>query len=150
MLSRLGAVLDRAAEMLRTLKGAKRAFAAFVFGVVSAAAFPPLWLSIALLLGYAGLLLLLDGVKRGDIGTMARTGWAFGFGQFLVGLHWIGYSFLVDADAHGWQMPIAVVLLTAGLALFFALAGALYGLALRCGLGRGARRIFLLAAILAA
>ena len=32
-------------------------------------------------------------------------GWCFGFGYFIVALHWIGFAFLVDAEAYLWMMP---------------------------------------------
>ncbi len=53
---------------------------------------------------------------------VALTGWAFGFGQFLIGLYWIGNAFQVDAANHAWQIPFVLVLLPGGLALFPALA----------------------------
>ena len=59
--------------------------------------------------------------------SAAAGGWAFAFGQYLIGWHWIGYAFLVDPGAHLWQMPFALLFLTAGLALY---AGAACGLAL--------------------
>jgi apolipoprotein N-acyltransferase len=43
-------------------------------------------------------------------------GLSFGVGYFGFALHWIGYAFLVDADAYLWMMPFAV----GGLALFMA------------------------------
>ena len=52
----------------------------------------------------------------------AVVGWAVGFGYFVTGLHWIGHAFLVDAEAFAWMMPIAVTVLPAGLAIFWALA----------------------------
>ena len=81
-----------------------------------------------LLLGYAALVLLLDGAASGRHRLRAPffTGWAFGFGQFLLGLYWVGYAFLVDADAHAWQIPFVAVLLPGGLALFPALAALAY------------------------
>ncbi|MEE8438636.1 MAG: apolipoprotein N-acyltransferase, partial [Micropepsaceae bacterium] len=52
------------------------------------------------------------------------------------------YPFLVNPEAHAWLMPLAIVLLPAGLALFFALAGALCARFWR----PGPQRIFLFAA----
>src|SRR6266850_7702227 len=63
------------------------------------------------------------------------------FPFFLVGHYWIGYAFLVDAAAHAWQMPFAMVLLPIGLGLFYAVASALCMFAWR----PGAQRVFLLA-----
>lgn len=50
------------------------------------------------------------------------AGFAFGFGQFLVGLHWIAYAFMVNPGAHEWQIPFVALLFPSGLALFIALA----------------------------
>jgi apolipoprotein N-acyltransferase len=40
----------------------------------------------------------------------------------ISGLYWIGFAFLVDAEAYAWAMPFAITLMPAGLALFAALA----------------------------
>ena len=53
---------------------------------------------------------------------LSVCGWAFAFGQYLIGWHWIGYAFLVDPDAHLWQLPFAVTLLPAALAIYAGLA----------------------------
>ena len=113
----------------------QRLFFAFAWGAVSALGFAPIEFFPALLFGFAALLLLLDGAGRRPW-TAFAAGWAFGFGQFLVGLHWIGYAFLVDPAAHLWQMPFALLFLTAGLALFPALAGLLSVLLWREGPAR--------------
>jgi apolipoprotein N-acyltransferase len=106
------------------LEGWRRVFVAFVFGAASASAFAPLEFFPALLIGYAALVGLMDGACAGQqpIRHAAGIGWAFCFGQFLVGWHWIGYAFLVDPTNHLWQMPFALLGLTAGLALYGALA----------------------------
>lgn len=49
--------------------------------------------------------------------------WAFGFGYFAFSLRWIVEPFLVDVATHGWMAPFALVLMGAGGALFWALAG---------------------------
>ncbi|MEL6267305.1 MAG: apolipoprotein N-acyltransferase, partial [Pseudomonadota bacterium] len=59
----------------------------------------------------------------------AGTAWLFGFGYLLWSLHWVGHAFVVDAATYAWLLPFAVTLLPAGLALFWALAGALAWLA---------------------
>lgn len=51
-----------------------------------------------------------------------RDGWWFGFGYFVFGLFWVGEAFLVEAEKFAWLLPLAVTLLPAGLALFFAAA----------------------------
>lgn len=52
----------------------------------------------------------------------AVVGWLFGTSYFAVSLHWILEPFQVDAAATGWMAPFALMFLSAGLALFWALA----------------------------
>jgi apolipoprotein N-acyltransferase len=131
--------LAGAGDFVRGLSPRGRVLFAFIAGAMSATAFAPLEFFPALLLGYAALVLLIDGA--GKVRTAALLGWAFSFGQFLIGLHWIGYAFLVDPSAHLWQMPFALLFLTAGLGLFGALAGAAAGYFWR----RGAARLLVFA-----
>jgi apolipoprotein N-acyltransferase len=51
------------------------------------------------------------------------TGWAAGAGYFTAALFWIVEPFLVEADQYGWMAPFALILMAAGMALFWALAG---------------------------
>ena len=116
-------LLARTGDWRRGLGGGRRLLLAFAAGAVSATAFAPLDFFPAMLLGYAVLVLLLD---RADAGSRpvwrgAAAGWAFFFGQFLVGLHWIAYPFLIYPDSNLWQLPFALFL-PAGLALFGGLA----------------------------
>ncbi len=121
----------------------RRLAVAAALGAVGALAFEPFRLFPFLLFAYAALVLLLDGAAAGNrrFRDAALIGWSFGFGFFLVGHYWIGYAFLVDAAAHAWQMPFAMVLLPIGLGLFYAVASALCMFAWR----PGAQRVFLLA-----
>ncbi len=118
-------LLTRLGETMRGVSGWRRLLLAFLSGALSATAFAPLEFFPALLLAYAALALLLDGADQGrrPVRRAAAIGWAFFFGQFLIGLHWIAYPFLVDPDSHLWQMPFALFL-PAGLALFGGLATA--------------------------
>jgi apolipoprotein N-acyltransferase len=59
------------------------------------------------------------------------AGWWFGFGHFVIGLYWVGEALLVDPAKFGWMIPFAVFGLSAGLALFPALAVALAYLSAR-------------------
>ena len=73
------------------------------------------------------------------------AGWWWGFGYFIAGLWWLGAAFLVDADKFAWALPLGVLGLPAGLAIFpavgFALARLIWRadatrvLALAVGLG---------------
>lgn len=109
---------------LRALSGWRRVLVAVVAGAVSALGFAPFCLFLLLLLGLAAAVLLLDGAQRArrPVWAGAWVGWGFGFGQFAVGLHWIGFAFMVDAADHAWQLPFVAVLFPGGLALFPAIA----------------------------
>jgi apolipoprotein N-acyltransferase len=79
----------------------------------------------------------------------AWRGWAFGFGYHLIGLHWIGFAFLVQAERFAVLMPFAILALTASLGLFFAVAGAAYSL-VRQNLPSGMPRLVALALVVMA
>ena len=110
-------LLDRWPRLgLAFVTGAAAAFAQAPFGW-----FPLLWLCIPVLVW------LLDSAALGRpaykaAASMAAVGWTFGFGFFLVTFYWLGAAFLVEADKFAWALPLAVLCLPAGLALFWALA----------------------------
>src|SRR6201981_2741992 len=102
-----------------------------------------------LFLTFPVLVLLIDGIaSRGWNGLIAAAdiGWWFGFGYFLAGLYWLGYSFLVDAATFAWLLPFAVLGLPAILAIYTALGVVLARLLWQ----RGAMRILALAVCLTA
>ena len=136
-------ILVRIGDFFRGLAGWRARLAAFLAGAISALAFPPFELFPLLLLGFAALVLLLDsaGMRTRPIWNAASLGWAFGFGQFLVGLHWIGFAFLVDASAHEWQLPFVAILFPGGLALFILAAMAVA----MCFWRSGTARVFVFA-----
>ncbi len=122
-------MLDRIAGTIALQGGWRRYGLAFLAGGLAAFAqapyhvFPVLWLAMPVLVW------LLDGAvdgggrsRLGGLLPAFRIGWAFGFGYFLNGLWWVGEAFLADADRYAWAMPIAVVLLPAGLAIYTGLA----------------------------
>ncbi len=129
--------------------GWRRWLIAFGAGALSALAMAPFNAWPVLFLTFSTLVWLIDGSgsgRWGGVAAAAATGWWFGFGYFLAGLYWIGYAFLVDAPTFGWLLPIAVIGLPAGLALFTA-----FGVALaRILWTRGAPRILALAVALTA
>ena len=131
-------ILVKAGEYVRGLKGWRRLAFAWVAGLLSALAFEPFELFPFLLLGFAVLVLLIDAAQsdRRPVRAAALVGLAYGFGQFLFGLHWVGYAFMVDPGAHEWQIPFVAVLFPGGLALFIALACAVAGRLWRAGPGR--------------
>ncbi len=133
---------------LQRVRGFRRLALTAAFGGLAALAFEPFRLFPLLLLSYAAMVLLLDGAAAGRRRFRAAfgIGWAYGFGFFVIGLHWIGYAFLVDAEAHAWQMPFAVILLPSALGLFFGVAGMVCMLRWRPGL----QRVFLFALVFGA
>lgn len=60
--------------------------------------------------------------RAAGVRQAAGIGWAFGAGYFLVSLNWIIEPFLVDVARHGWMAPFALLGLSGGLALFWAVA----------------------------
>ena len=57
-----------------------------------------------------GAVWLIDGAGAGRYGGVpaaAMTGYWFGLGDFVPGLNWIGYAFLVDAPTFAWLTPFA-------------------------------------------
>ncbi|HEY5338981.1 MAG TPA: apolipoprotein N-acyltransferase [Rhizomicrobium sp.] len=114
----------QAGDFVRALTGWRRFAFAFVVGLLSALSFAPFGIFPFLLLGFAALVLLIDGAQTHahPLRSAAFAGWSFAFGQFLGGLYWVGYAFLVDAADHAWQMPIIMTILPGGLALLIALA----------------------------
>jgi apolipoprotein N-acyltransferase len=100
--------------------GWRRRLIALVAGAISAFAMAPYDLWPLLALTFPVLVWLIDGAGAGIAGLRASfgAGWWFGFGYFLAGLYWIGMALLVEADQFGWLLPLAVVAIPAGLALF--------------------------------
>ncbi|MFS8036287.1 apolipoprotein N-acyltransferase [Xanthobacter sp. AM11] len=127
--------------MLRFLSGWRRRLVAAAAGAFAGLAMPPLGLWPALAVSFPILVLLIDGCRgplRTRLAAAAGAGWWFGFGYFLATLWWIGAAFLVEADVFGWLLPVAVLIMPAGLALFTALGAALA----RLLWSRGAARLF--------
>ena len=96
---------------------------AFGLGAVMATGQAPLgfwWLTLA------GLAALAHLVTRG--GGAAWLAWFGGAGYFALALSWIIQPFLIDAPRDGWMAPFAMVLVSFGFALFWAIAGVVAGL----------------------
>lgn len=121
-------MFDTLAHRLLLLWGWPRRLAALSTGALSALALAPLHAAPILFLTLPALVILIDGAVVAGPGGVRRlrpaaiTGWWFGFGYFLAGLHWVGVAFFAEGrSALIPLMPIAVVGLSAGLALFTAL-----------------------------
>lgn len=114
------------------LWGWKRSAVGFVAGVLSAFSLPPYNAFPVLFLTFAIFIWLLDSAATEPANNFFtkgwssfKTGWWFGFGFFLSGFWWLGAAFLVEAEEFAWLMPIAVLVLPAGLAIFWGFAAAL-------------------------
>jgi apolipoprotein N-acyltransferase len=118
--ARPGTALSRLAGRVAGLKGWRRQLAGAAAGALGSLALPPLHLVFFLWPAFAVLLWLVSGCARPR--SAAFVGWSFGFGYFLSGLYWVGFSFFVDAERFAVFMPFAVGGLAAGMALFTALA----------------------------
>ncbi len=108
---------------LLALTGARARVAAFGLGALAATGQSPLgywWLAVPALGGLTAMV----AVAPGPRGGADRAFWG-GAGYFAIALSWIVAPFLVDIARHGWMAPFALVFLSAGLALFWAGAGAL-------------------------
>jgi apolipoprotein N-acyltransferase len=141
--------LYRLAHIVVLASGWRRAALAFVAGVVSVLALPPINVWPVMFFTFPVLIWLVDGSAAGrwsGVWRAAGAGWCFGFGYFLAGLYWIGYAFLVDAKTFGWLLPFAVAGLPAALAIYPAIG---LGIA-RLIWVRGSTRVLALAVALTA
>ena len=121
----------------------ERRLIAILSGACGALAMPPLDLMPALFITFTAAVWLIDGsgsgrsrVSLAALLNAASIGWWWGFGYFLAGLWWLGAAFLVEADEFLWAMPLGVIGLPAGLALFPALGFAIARLLWSEGAGR--------------
>jgi apolipoprotein N-acyltransferase len=105
--------------------GWRRRLIALAAGASGALALPPLDLWPLIVLPMTVAVWLIDGAVGETawrrVRAAAAVGWWWGFGFFLAGLWWLGAAFLVEADKFAWAMPLGVVALPAGLAIFPAL-----------------------------
>ncbi len=109
--------------MAHRLAGRRRLALAFGLGVLAALGQAPWGLWPLTLAGLAGLVWL---VARAEGARPAFwIGLAAGTGHFALALSWIVEPFLIDIARHGWMAPFAVLFLSVGLGLFWALAAAL-------------------------
>ena len=139
--------LTRLAHTVVLAWGWQRILIAFLAGASSTLALPPANIWPVPFITFPIMVWLIDGAVAGRLGgvlSAAGAGWWFGFGYFVAGLYWVGHAFLVDAKTFGWLLPIAVLALPAGMAVYTALGFALA----RTLWPRGATRILALAAAL--
>jgi apolipoprotein N-acyltransferase len=98
--------------------GRRPKLSAWLLGLLSAAALPPIHAIPVLALCLPGLFYLLA-LGRGWRNAFA-VGFMFGFGEHLLGLYWITEAIMIESARFWWLVPIAVPMLAAVLALFVA------------------------------
>lgn len=112
---------------------------AFIFGLLTGLAFPPLNWAGVYAIAFILLFFLLEGSRLSarPIKSGFWRGWWFGVGMFLAGLWWIANAFFERGGIYAWFFWVPVILMPVGLALFWGAAGALYAR----WAGRGAARL---------
>lgn len=98
---------------------------ALLGGLAAGLAHPPFGL-LPGLLGFAAVLIALEGEADRPLRSAFFRGWLAGLGYFAVSVWWIVEPFLVDVRVHGWMAPFGLVFLAGGLALFWGAAGLAY------------------------
>ncbi len=101
---------------------------AFVAGGLTVLTLPPFSWLIAVPVAFSVLFIVLRNISTS---RAVLVGWAFGLGQFGIGISWIAESFYVDAERFGAVAIPAVAGLSAGLAIFPASAAALFAIIAR-------------------
>ncbi|MEQ1753939.1 MAG: apolipoprotein N-acyltransferase [Micropepsaceae bacterium] len=116
--------LRQIARRIQHVQGWRRRGAAVLAGLIASLGFAPMYAYPVVFLAFPVLVWLMDSSQSQgrDWRAAFATGWCFGFGLFLGGMHWIVFPFMVDPDSHAWQIPFVAVLFPGGLALFWAAA----------------------------
>ncbi|AEQ53539.1 apolipoprotein N-acyltransferase [Pelagibacterium halotolerans] len=139
------------AEFAMLAHGWRRILMLVVAGALAGLSAPPAFFLVALFIAMPVLVWALDGAERQPsiraaiLGPAFQVGLAFGFGYFLVTLHWIGAAFLVDGE---WLLVVVMPFAVAGLALILALFWGLGTALAHLFWSTGPARIFALATAL--
>lgn len=94
----------------------------FGLGAIANLAFPPLHIWPAFAVALSGLVWSLDAARLAPNPKRAAF-WrvfAFGFGYYFVGMHWIAFAFLVDSQEYAIFLWMPLIALPGGLALILA------------------------------
>ncbi|MEL7228557.1 MAG: apolipoprotein N-acyltransferase [Pseudomonadota bacterium] len=126
------AILERLSQSILLLEGWRAALLAVVMGALTALALAPVHATPIIFITLPVMVWLMDGAAPLSGGGLLsplkkawpafKLGWLFGFGYCIAGFWWVGQAFLVEAEVFAWLMPFAVMLLPAGLALFYGIA----------------------------
>ena len=115
-----GARLSLLARRFGAASGWRRSALAAGLGALAATALPPAHALPLLLVSFTGLVWLIHASRSPWHAAVA--GWWFGLAHFICGIYWIGAALLTDPSRFGWMVAPAVIGLSAGFALFPALA----------------------------
>ena len=115
-----GARLAALAGWVGAVSGWRLAAFATALGALAATGLPPVHALPLLVVSFTGLVWLIHASR--SPWRAALAGWWFGFGHFIAAIYWIGAALLTDPSRFGWLVVPAVLGLSAGLALFPALA----------------------------
>ncbi len=112
---------------ITSVSGWRAHLVALLAGAVGVLGHAPFHLWPVTALGILTFVWLLDGAYRQQrpVRAGAARAFSFAFGQFFAGLYWIGSAFISRGPEYIPLMPFALVFLMAGLALIWALAGAI-------------------------
>jgi apolipoprotein N-acyltransferase len=102
----------------------KRYAYATLFGLLTTLALPPLHVFPLLFITLPGVLWLVQSAHNKK--SAFFTGWWFGFGHWVVGIYWMAFSLLTEADKFWWLVPLAVFGLSGILGLYVGLASLAY------------------------
>ncbi len=108
---------------LRSVSGWSAYGVSYLAGALMALAFAPFNLWPVIFVSLPALYLLLNAAPSPR--QAALRGFFFGYGYFMAGTWWIANSMLVDAAKFAWMMPFSILGLSAALAIYFGLFGAL-------------------------
>lgn len=114
-------------EAFARLTGWKAHAMAIFLGAIGALAFAPFHFTPILLFSFTGIIWMIDGARgalKWGKAVFAR-GWAFGFGFFLVSLHWTAFAFLAEPEKYAFLIFLPLIILPAGLGLIWG-AGAAF------------------------
>ena len=119
--SRRPSHLARLAAALAALSGWRCWLVAWLLGLGSVLALPPVGFVPALFVALPALVWLIDGAATRR--AAFAVGWWFGLGHFMAGTYWISNALLVEADRYAWLVPPTLLGVSAYLAIYPALAG---------------------------
>jgi len=102
---------------LEALTGFKRYAAAFLLGVLTVLALPPLGLFPILFLTVPAFATLARFAPTH--GKSFCVGWSFGAGYFIFGLYWVSAALFVDIEQWKWVMPLSLIVGPTVLALCY-------------------------------